>query len=337
MACASTDSSVPDIHALSNTVTTVLSHLESITKQLKRQEDANARQEKILAKISDRVQTQDEAIKKLASAVKLIDAERHDQAIELKKLGSMLGFVTLTEDGKSPIRTRATTEPGTNEDEDNATELRTTVGRQPHQPTAPLKGQPVNSELSINTLKPSEALRTVETLNGRNDIGVEEFIKSVRFARSRTNDQETLLRMILTERITDFAKQSFRFCQIHGYEELYEALRTQVSLPSTVSGSRNKMQTIRQGISESVQSYTNRFRQALSELEYAIQAKHRNPVARSIALEEENIEAVRLYTHNLKREISQYVIPMRLKSLIEAQQEAINMEVWCKESRPIPQ
>ena len=78
-------------------------------------------------------------------------------------------------------------------------------------------------------MKPAEALRTVETLNGINDTGVEEFIKSVRFARTRVSDTASLLHMILTEKVTDRAKQSIRFCQITSYEELYETLRTQVS------------------------------------------------------------------------------------------------------------
>ncbi|KAK9296900.1 hypothetical protein QLX08_009210 [Tetragonisca angustula] len=177
-------------------------------------------------------------------------------------------------------------------------------------------------------MKPLEALRTVETLNGINNTGVEEFINSVGFARTRVSDTASLLRMILTEKIIDRAKQSIRFCQITSYEELYEALRTQVSIPTIVSGSRNKMQNTKQGTNETVQSYSNRFRQALNELEYAVQAKHSNPIARNIALEEENNEAVRFYIHNLRTDLVQYIIPMRPTSLIEAQQEASNMEIW---------
>lgn len=38
--------------------------------------------------------------------------------------------------------------------------------------------------ISIDTFKPTDALRTVENLNGQNDIGIEEFIKTICFARS---------------------------------------------------------------------------------------------------------------------------------------------------------
>ena len=170
-------------------------------------------------------------------------------------------------------------------------------------------------------MKPSEALRTVETFN---DTGVEEFIKSVRFARTRVSDTAYLLRIILTEKITDRAKQSIRFCQITSYEELYATLRTQVSIPTTVSGSRNKMQNIKQGTNETVQSYSDRFRQVLNELKYAVQEKHSNPTVRNLALEEVNTEA-RFYIHNLRTDLAQCIILMRPTSLIEAQQEASNM------------
>ncbi|OAD55611.1 hypothetical protein WN48_04487 [Eufriesea mexicana] len=131
-----------------------------------------------------------------------------------------------------------------------------------------------------------EDTATTEYEQGR----IEEFIKTVRFARSRTFDPTLLLRMILTEKIIDHAKQSIRFCQINSYEELYDVLGTQLSVSTTVPGSRSKMQQVRQGINESVQSYTIRFRRALRELEYAVQAKHRNTTARNLALEEETTE-----------------------------------------------
>ena len=181
-------------------------------------------------------------------------------------------------------------------------------------------------------MKPSETLRTVETHNGINDTGVEEFIKSVEIARTRVSDTASLLRMIVTEKITNRAKQSIQFCQITTYEELYKTLRTRVSIPITVSGNRNKMQNIKQGTNETVQSYSNRFRQALNELEYAVQAKHSNPITRNIALEEENKEAIRFYIYNLRTDLAQYIIPMRPTPLIEPQQEASNMKIWLKET-----
>ena len=83
-----------------------------------------------------------------------------------------------------------------------------------------------------------------------------------------------------------------------------------------------------------VQSYTSRFKQTLSELEYPIQDEHSNPTTRNIILEQENKEAVKFYVHNFHREIAQYIIPMKPKTLIRVQQEAMEIEIWTKESKP---
>lgn len=84
------------------------------------------------------------------------------------------------------------------------------------------------------------------------------------------------------------------------------------------------MQNIKQGTNETVQSYSDRFRQVLNELKYAVQEKHSNPTVRNLALEEVNTEA-RFYIHNLRTDLAQCIILMRPTSLIEAQQEASNM------------
>lgn len=154
---------------------------------------------------------------------------------------------------------------------------------------------------TINNLKLTDALLTVETLYEKDDIGVEEFIKSVRFARGRVSDQDSLLNMIIAQKISGHAKRSIRFCHICCYEELYEALRSQVSIPISKASSRTKLQSIRQGITETVQSPISRFKYTVSELEYAIQDEHSNPTTRNIILEQENKEAVKFYIHNLER------------------------------------
>ena len=139
--------------------------------------------------------------------------------------------------------------------------------------------------------------------------------------------------MIIAQKISGHAKRSIRFCHISSYKELYEALRSQVS-PISKAGSRTKLQNLRQGITETVQSYTSRFRQILSELEYAIQDEHSNSITRNIILEQENKEAVKFYVHNLRREITHYITPMKPRTLTRAQQEAIEIEIWTKESKP---
>ena len=151
-----------------------------------------------------------------------------------------------------------------------------------------------------NLLRAQEAFELVETLRGRDDIGVEDFIKNVRFARSQCHQKALLLKLILVKRITENAKRSIRFLEIENYEDLYDALRQNIAIPSTVSNCRDRLRNIRQGSTESVQSYNLRFRQQLNELVYALQNKHSKPVSRRIAISEEMEDAVKTYTFNLR-------------------------------------
>ncbi|CAK9832683.1 hypothetical protein ANTRET_LOCUS9475 [Anthophora retusa] len=184
-------------------------------------------------------------------------------------------------------------------------------------------------------IKAVDAIRLIETLRGRDDIGVEDIIKSVRYARANCSDKTTLLKLILIEKITDNAKRSIRYTNINTFEELYDTLRKNVATPSTVGNCRARLQTIKQGGTESVQSYNLRFRQQLNELIYAVQNKHNRPSSRKIAIEEEEQEATRTYILNLRREIGTLVIPSKPGTLLEAQTLASEMELWARDANRI--
>lgn len=91
------------------------------------------------------------------------------------------------------------------------------------------------------------------------------------------------------------------------------------------------MQNIKQNLNETVQAYSNRFRQALNELEYAIQAQHTNPIARNLALEQEKSEAIKFYIHNLRPDLAYCIMAMQPNSLLDAQQRAIDADIWIQE------
>lgn len=83
----------------------------------------------------------------------------------------------------------------------------------------------------------SKAVRIVRTLKGRDDLGVEDFISDVRYARSICRDKHMLLKLIIAEKITDQAERAIRYLRIDTYEQLYEALRTSPHLaPSMQAG-----------------------------------------------------------------------------------------------------
>ena len=123
-------------------------------------------------------------------------------------------------------------------------------------------------------LDAQQASRFVRILRRRDDQGVEEFIKSVRYAKSRCDDKEGLLYVVLNEKIIENAERNIRFQEINTFEDLYKVLRTNMSTPTTVSHSRAKLQSTKQNSFETVQTFTQRFTQVLSELRYATQVEH---------------------------------------------------------------
>lgn len=130
-------------------------------------------------------------------------------------------------------------------------------------------------------------VRNIEVLNGTNDVRIEDFIKTVRLARTRTNYPLLLLKIIMAEMIINVAKQAKRYRQMKSYDDLYEALRIQLAIPTRVGSIRARVQNILQGATEGVQSYNGCTRKALIEIAYAVQAKHPNPTARNLDPHEE--------------------------------------------------
>ena len=91
-----------------------------------------------------------------------------------------------------------------------------------------------------------DIIRTIEPLKGRDDNGVEDFIKSIKKARLRCNQQNLLLDFIIAEKIVENAKRAIRFTPINSYEDLYEALRHNLGTNSSVDLARSRLENIKQ-------------------------------------------------------------------------------------------
>ena len=111
-----------------------------------------------------------------------------------------------------------------------------------------------------------DLIRTIEVLTGRDDCGVEDFIVSVKCAKGRCSQKDLLLDFIIAEKITDIAKRAIRFTSIKTHEELFDALRQNVGIISSVELSRSKLEGIKQTPIESVQYYNLIFRQQFNPL-----------------------------------------------------------------------
>lgn len=182
-----------------------------------------------------------------------------------------------------------------------------------------------------------EAIRTIKAINGQDDVGIENFIKTGKKAKLQCNQPNLLLYFIIAEKITGNAERAIRYTQIDSYEDLYEILRRNLTQAGSVSSLRSKLESCRQGIKETVQNFNVRFRQLVNELKYAVQAQHFGPMERRIAIGIEEKESLKRYMLNLRREIGLQVKAQKPAALGEAQNYAIEMELWLRELQPASQ
>ncbi|XP_076396675.1 uncharacterized protein LOC143265905 [Megachile rotundata] len=266
--------------------------------------------------------------KALAEHMKLFEEENKNRRQEIIDLAKVLNATVITEESES-------SKPKTTRDQRRSTTLQddredTSSEEEERHGGVSDRNRSSNNEVGQ---KPTQVIRIIRTLRGRDDLGIEDFISDVRYARSICSDKFMLLKLIIAERITDQAERAIRYLRIDSYEDLFEALRTYVTSPNTVNGSRTRLQNTRQGQTESVVNFNIRFRQALNELKYAIQYKHTRPSSRKIAIEEEEDAAVSTYTMNLRKEIGVMIVPAQPKTLEQAQSLAIEMENWLRDSK----
>ena len=119
-------------------------------------------------------------------------------------------------------------------------------------------------------------------MNGQDDIGVEDFVKSVKRARMKTTQPNLLLDLIIAKKIQGLAEKAIRFQQINSYDDLYEALRQNLRQTSSILAFMSKVESCKQGLTETVQNFTLRFRQIVNEINYAVQLQHTNPIERRL-------------------------------------------------------
>ena len=134
-------------------------------------------------------------------------------------------------------------------------------------------------------IKAETAIETIRGINGQDDIGIEDFIKTVKKAKTRCTQTNLLLDLIIAKKITGFAEKSIRYLQINSYEDLYDALRQNLKSSNSILALKSKLESCKQGAIE------------------CVQAQHVNPMERRLKIKLEEQEAVNRYLLNLKKEI----------------------------------
>lgn len=170
-----------------------------------------------------------------------------------------------------------------------------------------------------------DALRMIETLNGQNDVGIQDFIENVKFALSKCSQPEILLHFIKTKKIVGDAKRAIRHIPINSFKELLAAIKSNLSCEMSVESCRIKLGNCRQN-NDCVQIYNQRFRRGFNELKYAVQFKHSEAITRKTILRAEEKSAVKRYIMNLRDDIGIQVQALKPNSISKAQQEALEVE-----------
>ncbi|XP_076649849.1 uncharacterized protein LOC143364276 [Halictus rubicundus] len=183
------------------------------------------------------------------------------------------------------------------------------------------------------TLRAKDAIRYIPTLNGDDDIGVEDFIKEVRSMRNMCTEKELLLKAIKVEKIIGKAAQGIRNLQIESFGELYEALRSNVATQVTTDEYSEQLREIKQGKEESVQNFNIRFRRVLNKLTYAITNEYPQPITRRIMMEATMKKVNRIYLKGLRREIGRTLLANEPQSLAETEKKAAEIERYLREEQ----
>ena len=137
-------------------------------------------------------------------------------------------------------------------------------------------------------------IRTVESLNGHDDVGVYDLIKSVKQQKLRCSQPSLLLDYVLIEKIYGSAIRSIRYTHINNCEDLYKSVGTNLGTTTSIELCHAKLETVRQE-NDTIQVYNQRFRSVINELMYALQSEYSKGIERKLALQMEEKNAVKRF------------------------------------------
>ncbi|XP_043604522.1 uncharacterized protein LOC122577321 [Bombus pyrosoma] len=193
--------------------------------------------------------------------------------------------------------------------------------------------QKYNEPRHLTMLSAEDAIRYVPTLNGDDDIGVENFIKEVRAMRMRCSQKDLLLKAIKIDKIVGKAAQSIRNTPIESYADLHDALRSNVVVEVTSDEYEEQLRDLRQGRYESVQSFNMRFRLILNKLTYAITSENPQPITRRIMIEATMKKVSGIYSKGLRHDIGRILLASKLDSLNETEKKAVDIERYLRKQK----
>ena len=102
----------------------------------------------------------------------------------------------------------------------------------------PLQEERINAKLAVEIIK---------TINGQDDMRVEDFIKNIKRARNRCNQPSILLDLIISKRIQGAAEKALRYTPITSYGDLFSSLRLNIKQTGSVLALKSRLESCKQG------------------------------------------------------------------------------------------
>ena len=190
----------------------------------------------------------------LKNNLRVLNDENAKRVEEIKILARQ-GNALLTEDddtGKNSSEengqareNHAGIESSDSEDSEDRGGIPTTPHRPPTRITFTPQTQ-VRGPIATLAIAAKDLVRTVEVLNGQDDVGVQDFIRSVKRAKARYSQPDLLLDFIITEKIVGNAKRAIRYSTINSFDDLFEVLNHNLNTETSVELCRAKLENCRQ-------------------------------------------------------------------------------------------
>ena len=144
--------------------------------------------------------------------------ENDNRVEEISKLAQRVGCTGEIETDRDGVNLGFTNDSSTDDEEVQAQERIRERNEQISQRLKQRHHLPTLYSEEEEKIIAKDAIETIRTLNGRDDMGIEKFIKCVKKAKGRCSQQSLLLDFILAKRISENAERAIRYSTITTYD-----------------------------------------------------------------------------------------------------------------------
>ena len=100
----------------------------------------------------------------------------------------------------------------------------------------------VQQRVPVTLILAKDLIRSIDILNGRDEIGVRDFIKGVKRTCNDCSEPGFLLQFIIAEKTTDHTKYVIRYAYIKNAEDLFGALERNLAPISSIELCRSHLE-----------------------------------------------------------------------------------------------